>query len=61
MARLWTIKDAARHWDVSYDTVRKWISRGHVRSAKFGRAHRIPQAEVDRVDERIRTDGSTAA
>lgn len=58
--RLWTPKEAAAHWEVQTDTVHKWILREHVRSVRFGRHHRIPQAEMDRIDAAKQADDTAA-
>jgi excisionase family DNA binding protein len=44
-----TTEELANLLKVSDQTVRLWIRSGKVQSTKFGRGHRIPASEVDRL------------
>jgi len=41
-----TVAEAARHLRVSAATIRRWIARGHVPAARFGRTLRVPAHAV---------------
>lgn len=58
-----TPKDLAQAANVSVSAVLKWIREGRIKAVPFGKAHRIPAAEYDRVlhdgvsgDESIRKE-----
>lgn len=58
--RLLTPRDAALQLGISFPTIKQWIYKKKIRSARTaGGHHRIPQAEIDRLLFRIR--GRTAA
>ncbi|HYA96531.1 MAG TPA: helix-turn-helix transcriptional regulator [Methylomirabilota bacterium] len=48
-ARLFPPREAARILGISYPTLKQWIYRGKIRSARTpGGHHRIPETEIDR-------------
>ena len=49
-AKMYTPREAAKILGVSYPTLKQWIYRGRVRTAKTqGGHHRIPETEIDRL------------
>jgi excisionase family DNA binding protein len=49
----YTAEELADYLKISSQTVRAWIRERKVKAVKFGRAWRIPRAEV----ERLKTEG----
>lgn len=50
MQRLLAPREAARILGISYPTLKQWIYRGKLRSAKTpGGHHRVPESEIDRL------------
>jgi excisionase family DNA binding protein len=45
----YTTEELAEYLKLSEQTIRSWIRQGKVKSLKFGRAHRIPAEEVQRL------------
>lgn len=45
----YTTEELAEYLKLSDQTIRLWIRQGKVKSYKFGRAHRIPVEEVQRL------------
>jgi excisionase family DNA binding protein len=45
----YTTEELAEYLKLSEQTIRLWIRQGKVKSFKFGRAHRIPVDEVQRL------------
>ena len=49
-AKMYTPREAAKILGVSYPTLKQWIYRGRLRTAKTqGGHHRIPENEIDRL------------
>ena len=48
-AAFYTTEELAGYLKLSEQTIRLWIRQGKVKSFKFGRAHRIPITEVERL------------
>ena len=50
MQRLLAPREAARILGISYPTLKQWIYRGKLRTAKTpGGHHRVPESEIDRL------------
>lgn len=57
--RLLTIRETARLLGVSPPTVRVWLRQGHLRAVRLGSRRRVPFAEVLRLTQGARDDGSS--
>ena len=55
-AKFYTTEELAEYLKLSEQTIRLWIKQGKVKSYKFGRAHRIPIEEVQRLLEEARKE-----
>ena len=47
--KLFTVREVANVLRVSEPTVRRWLTRGFLRSVKLGRRRVIPGSEIERV------------
>lgn len=45
---VFTAAEAADHFRVSLDTVKRWLKAGRLKGAKVGRAWRISRKEIER-------------
>lgn len=54
MPKLFTPRDAAQVFGISYASLKQWIYRGKLRSIRTpGGHHRIPESEIDRALPRV--------
>lgn len=48
--KLYSVRDACKVLGISYPTLKQWIYKGKIRTAKTqGGHHRIPETEIDRL------------
>jgi excisionase family DNA binding protein len=52
-----TVEEAAKQFQVSEFTIRRWIKDGSLRAAKIGKSWRIKQADLDAFyEKRVQED-----
>ena len=44
-----SLAEAARIWDVSYETVRAWVKSGRLKATRVGRVYRVSREDLEKV------------
>lgn len=52
--RFYTVGEVAERWEVSQALVRRLYTHGELQVLRLGRSVRIPESEVERIEESIK-------